>query len=134
MTIDSLIASTLYADDLVTARRFYEQVLGLRPLGGSAPGRITFRLTNGHVLHICDPSKPQRNQPTHGAHGRGHVTLGIAEDSYADWADRLRRHGVQVVDEIVWDGCDVARPGTSLFIRDPAGNLIELITGDIWPD
>ncbi len=43
-------------------------------------------------------------------------------------AERLRAHGVEVEQEVAW-----GERGSSLYVRDPAGNSVELVAGDIWP-
>ena len=44
------------------------------------------------------------------------------------WADELRRAGVAVERQVSWPA-----GGRSLYVRDPAGNSVELIEGEAWP-
>jgi catechol 2,3-dioxygenase-like lactoylglutathione lyase family enzyme len=83
------------------------------------------------VLLIFDPGQaeqPGRPVPSHGSRGPGHVALRIDADAYDAWLGRLRIAKIPVEHEHDWDG-----RGRSIYIRDPAGNSVELITADIWP-
>jgi len=57
-----------------------------------------------------------------------HVAFSVGPGSLDDWAKRLVAHGVEIEQVVVWDG-----GGCSLYFRDPAGNSVELVDGDIWP-
>jgi catechol 2,3-dioxygenase-like lactoylglutathione lyase family enzyme len=117
--------TVLYAPDLEAATAFYRDVLGLRQLDDMA-----LRLDDGGVLLLFDPelsSKPDRPVPSHGARGAGHIAFSVAE--LEPWRERLREHGVELEHEHEW-----ARGGArSLYVRDPAGNSVELVEGDLWP-
>ena len=65
--------------------------------------------------------------PAHGAVGPGHAAFAVDEAELPAWRARLRAHGVAVEAEIAWP-----RGGRSLYVRDPAGNSIELAPPRIW--
>ena len=65
--------------------------------------------------------------PAHGATGPGHFALGIRADDLAGWHEGLAAHGVVVEKDVRWP-----RGGQSLYLRDPAGNSVELITPGLW--
>jgi catechol 2,3-dioxygenase-like lactoylglutathione lyase family enzyme len=65
--------------------------------------------------------------PAHGALGVGHVAFAVAEREIPDWRAHLGDHGVAIESEIEWP-----RGGTSLYVRDPAGNSVELAPRRIW--
>jgi catechol 2,3-dioxygenase-like lactoylglutathione lyase family enzyme len=124
-----VVETALYADDLESAQRFYASVLGL-PVIGHEPGRhVFFAVGSGSVLLIFDPAATCIGDalPAHGASGPGHVALGIAADELDAWRARLLAHGVPIEREAAWP-----RGGRSLYFRDPAGNLLELVTPGIW--
>lgn len=132
MKPDAILETILYANDLKRTSWFFHEVLGLdQPRELSELG-IWFRINEHHVLIIFDPeksSKPDRLVPSHGTIGQGHLALRIKEDDYQSWLDRLGEHGVEIELEHVWDRDYRAQ---SIYIRDPSGNSIELITADIW--
>ncbi len=52
----------------------------------------------------------------------------IEERDYHLWKELLARNSVAVGKEVDWKG-----RAKSLYFRDPAGNLVELITPGGWP-
>jgi catechol 2,3-dioxygenase-like lactoylglutathione lyase family enzyme len=123
--------TVLYAADVPAAARFYAEVLGLRLVDGPDELAAAFRLDDGGVLLIFDPqraSQPGRPVPSHGASGVGHVAFSLAEGELDAAAAELRDGGVEIEREIEWP-----QGGRSIYVRDPAGNSVELVEGDIWP-
>jgi len=129
-----VLESCLYAADLATAARFYEDVLRLTPFARVEGRHVFFRCGPGVFLLFAPDvtgSAPGAvggvPVPAHGAHGPGHVAFAVAEASLDDWRARLGAHGVAVEAEIAWP-----RGGRSLYVRDPAGNSVELASPGIW--
>lgn len=116
--------TVVYARDLGAAAAFYRDVLGLREVEDGV-----FRLDDEGVLLLFDParsSQPGRPVPSHGATGAGHVAFSV--ETLAGWRERLAAHGVELEQEQEWP-----RGARSLYVRDPAGNSVELVEGDLWP-
>jgi catechol 2,3-dioxygenase-like lactoylglutathione lyase family enzyme len=118
--------TVVYAPDLEAATAFYRDALALRQVD-----EMAFRLDDGGILLLFDPvqsAQPGRPVPSHGPSG-GSVHVAFVVDSLDGWRDRLREHGVEIEHEHEW-----ARGGArSLYVRDPAGNSVELVEGDLWP-
>jgi catechol 2,3-dioxygenase-like lactoylglutathione lyase family enzyme len=124
--------TVLYASGVAAAARFYADVLGLRLLEESDELGAVFRLDDGGVLLLFDPARasaPGRSVPSHGATGRGHVAFSIEPGGLEAFARKLREAGIEIESEIGWD-----EGGRSLYVRDPAGNSVELIEGEAWPE
>ena len=51
----------------------------------------------------------------------------VAESSLGEWRDRFEAVGLAIEAEIHWP-----RGGTSLYVRDSAGNCVELAPARIW--
>jgi catechol 2,3-dioxygenase-like lactoylglutathione lyase family enzyme len=120
--------TVLYADDVAQAAHFYESVLGLRLVAGPDELMAALRLEDGGVLLIFDPrraSRPGRAVP-HGAAGAGHVAFSVAELDGA--AAELRERGIELERQAEWP-----QGGRSVYFRDPAGNSVELVEGEVWP-
>ena len=117
--------TVVYGGELETLRAFYREVLGLREVEDGV-----FRLDDGGVLLLFDPaesSRPGRVVPSHGPTGAVHVAFAV--DSLEGWPERLANHGVALEQDKEW-----TRGGArSLYVRDPAGNSVELVEGDLWP-
>lgn len=123
--------TVLYADDVVATAGFYADVLGLRQLRKPEEMSAVFRLADGGVLLIFEPSRagmPGRIVPSHGTSGPGHIALSVEPERLEPWAARLREHGVEIEHEHEW-----AHGGRSFYVRDPAGNSVELVEGEVWP-
>lgn len=54
-----------------------------------------------------------------------HVCFRVAAEELQGWAERLEAHGYPVT----WAEW---KAGPSLYVRDPAGNLVELAPAAIW--
>ena len=119
--------TVVYATDLEAARAFYRDALGLREVEDSV-----FRLDDDGVLLLFDPklsSQPGRVVPSHGPNGAVHVAFSVGEGELDAWRDRLAEHGVELEQDQNWQ-----RGGArSLYVRDPAGNSVELVEGELWP-
>ena len=131
VAVTGVYETVLYADDVPAAAAFYADALGLRVVDGPDELAAAFRLDDGGVLLIFDPlraSVPGRPVPSHGSTGAGHVAFSVEEGTLASWAEKLRGRGIAIEQEKEWQ-----HGGRSIYVRDPAGNSVELVDGDLWP-
>jgi catechol 2,3-dioxygenase-like lactoylglutathione lyase family enzyme len=134
MKPSSILETIIYANDIEQSAWFYHEVLGLDMPREPSDLAALFRISENHVLLVFDPTmsdRPGRDVPSHGSRGPGHIALRIEDDEYDAWLKRLSQFGVAIEQEAVWT--DNFRPGRSIYMRDPTGNSVELITADIWP-
>ena len=113
--------TALYAADVEEAAAFYREVAGLREIAAPDEHSKAFR-HDGGVLLIFDPERtgqPGRFVPPHGARGPGHVAFAV------DSLDALDLPEVER--EVEWP-----EGGRSVYVRDPAGNSVEFVEGEIW--
>ncbi len=127
--IVAVVETSLYANDLQRAEAFYRDVLGLTHVSSEAGRHVFFRAGPASMLLIFHAAATLAGDklPAHGSSGPGHVALGIAAEDLSAWRDRLAEHDVAVEQEVQWP-----RGGRSLYFRDPAGNLLELLTPGLW--
>ncbi len=127
--IIAVVETGIYVDDLDRAEVFYRDVLGLDLIGKEAGHHVFFRVGETGVLLLFLPASTLKGDqlPAHGATGPGHFALGIQPEELAAWRDRLTAHGIAIEQEVQWP-----RGGHSLYFRDPAGNVVELITPGVW--
>jgi catechol 2,3-dioxygenase-like lactoylglutathione lyase family enzyme len=126
--IAGVLETVLYAADLEAARRFYGDLLGL-PLDSRKDGLFCFFRVGAGMLLVFDPEAARHNRdvPPHGASGPGHACFAVPESELDGWKARLQAGGCAIEHEQVWP-----RGGRSVYVRDPAGNSVELATPRIW--
>lgn len=132
--IEGVLESCLYATDLAAAERFYGDLLGL-PVFARESGRHIFFRCGAAMLLVFDPARTSAVAgevggvpvPRHGTRGAGHVCFQVPESELPEWRERLEAGGVPIEAEIHWP-----RGGTSLYVRDAAGNSVELAPARIW--
>lgn len=124
----AVLETAVYASDLDAADRFYADVIGLERIAKVAGRHVFFRCGRA-VFLVFDPAATIAGDqvPPHGASGAGHAAFAVRDDEIPAWRERLERHGVAIEREVTWP-----RGGRSLYLRDPAGNSIELATPAIW--
>jgi catechol 2,3-dioxygenase-like lactoylglutathione lyase family enzyme len=122
--------TVLYGDDVDALVAFYTHVVGLRAIEPPDAFSAAFRMDDGGLLLIFDPARssvPGRFVPSHGAAGEGHIAFRVEPGGLAAVMRRLRTTGLEIEREITWP-----RGGSSIYIRDPAGNSVEFVEGEIW--
>ena len=133
-TIRRVLETALYTDDLTAANEFYGTVLGLERIAFVEGRHLFFRCGDGVVL-IFDrrttASVPTSVNgapvPMHGAQGAGHVAFAVADAELPEWRARLAASAVAIESEVTWP-----KGGQSLYVRDPAGNSVELASPRLW--
>ena len=106
--------------DLERSRGFYEGVLGLRQIDRpdfGIPG-VWYRAGNAEVHLIAIPEGVQVGAPPEGLTPLANHQAFAIED-YAKALDELHSRGIEVLETSPENG--------QLFLRDPDGNVIELI-------
>jgi catechol 2,3-dioxygenase-like lactoylglutathione lyase family enzyme len=134
-TLDGVLETALYTDDMTRARRFYEDVLGLDPV--FSDGRLTaYGVAARSVLLIFrrgsatqTVAMPGGTIPGHDGAGPLHVAFAVSQDELARWEKHLQARDVAIEGETEWP-----RGGRSIYFRDPDGHLLELATPGLWKD
>jgi catechol 2,3-dioxygenase-like lactoylglutathione lyase family enzyme len=134
LLISHVLEACLYATDLDAAERFYVDVLGLERYSSVRGRHVFFRCGTGMFL-VFNPARTSTEPslvngasvPAHGALGPGHVAFSVPDADIPTWRVRLEAAGVPIESEVTWP-----RGGRSLYIRDPAGNCVELASPKLW--
>jgi len=133
--IDGIIESILYVDDLPRAVAFYRDELGFTPMTGDPARFQSFSVGGKQVLllfkrggTLVPTPVPGGVIPPHDGIGPHHIGFAVTAAAYGQWRDRLIARGIVIESETIWE-----RGGRSLYLRDPDGHLLELITPGIWP-
>jgi len=129
-TATRIYETVLYSDDLEATATFYTEGLGLRLLSQSEL-MLVLGIGENYLL-VFDPKKSAaagRLVPSHGAIGAGHVAVVSEEADLPAWRERLAAADIEIEAEVDWsDG----QRGRSIYVRDPAGNSVELAPPILW--
>jgi catechol 2,3-dioxygenase-like lactoylglutathione lyase family enzyme len=131
--VRGLLETSLYVAELPRSVAFYRDLFGLPVLAQDdrfcalavAGRQVLLLFRQGGTLEPV--VLPGGTLGPHDARGRIHLAFAVAGDELASWRERLAGRGVAVESEVRWP-----RGGTSLYFRDPDGNLVELATPGIW--
>ncbi len=129
LTIDRVLETSLYVDDLEAAERFYGGTLGLELVSRQEGRHVFFRIGRSMLL-LFEPracAAPSSKLPPHGASGAGHVALAVSQSALPAWIERLEEAGVAIEQAVDWPSGD-----RSIYFRDPAGNSLELASPAMW--
>lgn len=134
------LESALYAADLDAAEAFWSGIMGLDAFQKRAGRHVFFRVPGGtppQVLLVFNPAATAAPPapdavlpvPAHGATGPGHFCLAVAGEALDRWRAHLQAEGVRIEADFRWPN-----GARSVYVRDPAGNSIELAEPRIWQD
>jgi catechol 2,3-dioxygenase-like lactoylglutathione lyase family enzyme len=128
--IADVYETVLYGSDIDAVVLFYRDIVGLTLIKADPDLMAALRLPGGGVLLIFDPlaaAVPGRPVPSHGAQGAGHVAFRV--DDLDAWRAHLTDRGLEIEREIDW-----GTERSSVYVRDPAGNSVEFVRGDLWEE
>ncbi|MEP9350504.1 VOC family protein [Xanthobacter sp. KR7-225] len=130
--LGGVLETGLYVADLARAAAFYEGVLGLAPM--LADERFIAYPVGATVLLLFKRGStaetikmPFGTIPPHDGAGRLHFAFAAAEADLPRWRAHLAAHDVAIEGEARWP-----KGGSSLYFRDPDGNLAEIASPGLW--
>ena len=132
-SIERVVETALYCEDMERAAAFYRDVLGLRVLSAGPrliaidAGQSTVLLLFKRGATLGGVDFPGGRIPPHDGSGPAHVAFGVRADALDAWEERLRRHGFEIESRARW-----TLGGRSLYFRDPDGHSVELVTPGTW--
>jgi catechol 2,3-dioxygenase-like lactoylglutathione lyase family enzyme len=133
--LSGLLETSLYVEDLVASRAFYERLFGFEPYLADTR-MVALGVPGGGVLLLfrrgasTAPSEtPFGTIPGHDGTGHLHLAFAIPRGELAAWEAHLAAQGIEVESRVTWQ-----RGGTSLYFRDPDGHVVEVATPGLWPN
>jgi catechol 2,3-dioxygenase-like lactoylglutathione lyase family enzyme len=132
--LTGVLETALVVEDVSRATEFYQRLFGFEVLGQSdrlsalnvKSGQVLLLFARGQTLddiHLPGGVIPGGMD----AQGRGHMAFGIDASALESWRKWLERNAVEIESTMHWE-----RGGTSLYFRDPDGNLLEVATPGVW--
>jgi catechol 2,3-dioxygenase-like lactoylglutathione lyase family enzyme len=132
-TLNGVLETVLYVDDLERARVFYKALFDLEVLH-SDQRMCAFDVGGRGVLLLFPVGQSLRAIetpggviPPHDGRGPVHIAFSIAADDLTAWEGRLSDFGIAVEGQAKWP-----RGGVSIYFRDPDEHLLELATPGLW--
>ncbi|HSC56792.1 MAG TPA: VOC family protein [Nitrospira sp.] len=129
-----VLETALTVEDVARSTRFYQQLFGFDVLTtGERLCALNVRPTQVLLLFKRGGSLEDIRLPGGvlpggmDAQGRSHMAFAIEAEQLDLWQHWLKQNGVAIESTVVWE-----RGGTSLYFRDPDGNLLEVATPGIW--
>ncbi len=127
-----IMETAIYARDLDAAEAFYRDVFGLE-LVSKVPDRLVFFKCGQQMLLLFNPDKSRENDPEiviprHGTEGAGHFCFRAKDRAEVEaWRDHFVAMGIAVEHYHVWPN-----ETHSVYVRDPAGNSVEVGEAALW--
>lgn len=119
----------LLVDGMERSLAFYEGVLGARVESRLAAYAMAELRVGASHLDLVDAAAPEGNwarPPVAGGRNLDHVAIRITGADEPSLRRHLAERGVKIVEERVED--DAGGRVLSLYVRDPSGNTIELMS------
>lgn len=122
MRVESLDHLVLTVADVDASADFYVRVLGMEKVV-FGEGRIALRF-GGQKINLHPASSPLKPHAEHPARGSGDLCF-VTAHPLTEWVEHLEACGVAVEEGPV-PRTGAVGPMTSIYFRDPDGNLIEI--------
>ena len=124
--VTSLDHLVLTVADIAETVAFYRDVLGMtaetfHPADGTTRSALTFGVQKINLHPAAAPFEPKARQVTAGSADLCFLTAG----TMAEWLAHFAAHEVPVLEGPV-QRTGATGPLTSLYVRDPDGNLVEV--------
>lgn len=129
-----ILESVLYADDIEAMRDFYTRVFDLEVVSYEPDENVFLRCAS-QMLLIFNPEHTREQTvfvgknpiPRHGVQGPAHLAFEMSHEQVNGWKAKLAQLDIAVESDVHWPN-----GARSIYMRDPAGHSIELVTADLW--
>lgn len=126
-SVDGLLESSLYVEDVAASARFYEQIFGFRVISNFGPRGCAMKAGERQVLLLFKKGASKDIISPHDGDGELHMAFAIPAAQLDSWKAWLAENNIAVEEEHAWEA-----GGTSLYFRDPDRHLLEVATPGVW--
>lgn len=132
-SVNRLVETAIYVDDITQASDFYDTVFGFPAL--VRDNRVVAYDAGASTIFLLFKRGATLDKvvlaggtiPPHDGSGPTHFCFAIDAEQLEDWESHLAELKIPIEARMNWD-----QGGKSLYFRDPDGHLIELGSPGIW--
>jgi catechol 2,3-dioxygenase-like lactoylglutathione lyase family enzyme len=131
MMFTKIVETCVYFPDLDKMKEFYQEKLGLELLSEKENRHLFFRVGESMLLVFNPKVTMNEKDAFHGGLSPPtmiHFAFQVDKNDFRLAKQNILNKNIRVEKEITW-----SNGAQSVYFRDPAGNLVEIITGDAWP-
>jgi len=128
MNFTRIKETCIYTTDLVSAKKFYHERLGLSIIGEQEGKHIFFRA--GTSVLLCfnpNDSRLKKSPPSHFSEGKYHFAFEVPAAEYEYHKQQIAEKGIPIIETLVWKNGQ-----ESFYFNDPVGNVVEIVPDGIW--
>ena len=132
LAIRGIVETCINVSDMTRARSFYESLFGFEVMAQDERF-CAYRVGSDVLLLFTKDTSTSPIAvsggviPPHNTVGAGHFAFAVYREELETWRALLQERGVAIESEVHWE-----RGGSSIYFRDPDGNLVELVTPGTW--
>jgi len=132
-TVEGILESTIYVDDVAKSVAFYSKVFGFS---------VLFEVERGCAMSVSDRqvflifkkgmsvdgmNTPRGRIPGHDGDGNLHFAFAIDKGDLPGWRAWLGENNIDIESTVQWE-----LGGKSVYFRDPDNHCVELATRGTW--
>jgi catechol 2,3-dioxygenase-like lactoylglutathione lyase family enzyme len=131
--LTGILETALYVTNVERSRAFYERLFETKPLDVESDFCALDIAGRQVLLLFRKGTKREAHEvaggtiPGHDGDGTLHVAFAIPAAELSAWESRMAAQDIPIEGRVRWQ-----RGGTSIYFRDPDGNLVEFATPGIW--
>ncbi len=131
MVFSKIVETCIYFPDLDKMKEFYQKKLGLELISKKENRHLFFKVGDSMLLIFNPKVTMNEKDIIHGALSPPtmiHFAFQISKNDFRLAKQNILSKNIPAEKVVTW-----SNGAQSMYFRDPAGNLVEIITDDAWP-